>query len=318
MVSINLLNFIKLLEWDYKLHYRIDDFPSEADRQFKDIITQSVTPVYAVEEDLQYDLQIRVESFEDYEASAVQCNLLNGRSEADFDVTEPDRLLEPVSSGTEPSSHELCIPRLPNPKLPVDQLVNLEYKKRARNAVKKTRLTLATVQRSFGKVTSIRQLYEWKKQKVEGGSRLDKLKALRLDVGKQFFLAKRKKQVVKDLDLRRWALTANETVNLAGFTAPPDWIGKLGRSRIAEYGLDCLWNADQSGFEYDMRPGRTLETAGVKHVEAIIQSENSMTHGHTKMMAVSPGKQRCIFLADLWKTFTDQHSVIELKPEELE
>ncbi|GAV08667.1 hypothetical protein RvY_18326 [Ramazzottius varieornatus] len=218
MESINLLNVIKLLEWDYKLHYRIDDFPGEADRQFKDIVkdfidsktTQSVTP-------------IRVESFEDYEASVVQCNLLNGRSEADFNVTEPDRLLEPVSSETEPSSHELYIPRLPNPKLPVDQLVNLEYKKRAvtywRNAVKKKRLTLAAVQRGFGKVTSIRQLYDWEK--------LDKLKALRLDVGKQFFLAKRKKQVVKDLDLRRWALTANETVNLAGFTASPDWIGKL-------------------------------------------------------------------------------------------
>ncbi|GAU88665.1 hypothetical protein RvY_01316 [Ramazzottius varieornatus] len=279
MESINLLNVIKLLEWHYKLHYRIDDFLSEADRQFKDIvkdfidskITQSVTPVYAVEEDLQYDLQIR-------------CNLLNGRSEADFDVTEPDRLLEPISSGTEPSSHELYIPRLSNPKLPVNQLVNLEYKKRAvtywRNAVKKKLLMLATVQRSFGKVTCIRQLYDWEKQVVEGGSRLDKLKALRLDVGKQFFLAKRKKQVVKDLDLRRWALTANETVNLADFTTSPDWIGKLKRyhgivdrkitkfvtkksiqeaphvkesaeacvalvrSRIAEYGLDCLWNAN--------------------------------------------------------------------------
>ncbi|GAU97568.1 hypothetical protein RvY_08843 [Ramazzottius varieornatus] len=29
-------------------------------------------------------------------------------------------------------------------------------------------------------------------------------------------------------------------------------------------------------------------------------------------------EERCIFLADSWKTFTDQDSVIELKPEELE
>ncbi|GAU95233.1 hypothetical protein RvY_06882-2 [Ramazzottius varieornatus] len=29
-------------------------------------------------------------------------------------------------------------------------------------------------------------------------------------------------------------------------------------------------------------------------------------------------EERCIFLADAWKTFTDQDSVIELKPEELE
>ncbi|GAU98408.1 hypothetical protein RvY_09560 [Ramazzottius varieornatus] len=351
MESINLLNVIKLLEWDYKVHYRIDDFPSEADRQFKDIvkdfidlkITESVTPVYAVEEDLQYDLQMRVK----LRGICCPVQLLNGQSEADFDVTEPDRLLEPVSSGTEPSSHELYIPRLPNPKLPVDQLVNLEYKKRAvtylRNAVKKKRLTLATAQRSFGKVTSIRQLYDWEKQVVEGSSRLDKLKALRLDIGKQFFLAKRKKQVVKDLDLRRWALTANETVNVAGFTASPDWIGKLKRyygivdrkitkfvtkksiqearhvkesaeacvalvrSRIGEYGLDCLWNADQSGFEYMMRPGRTLETAGVKHMEAITQSENPMTHSYTVMMAVSPGRRK--FLPVLFLTLKEEKGV---------
>ncbi|GAV08541.1 hypothetical protein RvY_18214 [Ramazzottius varieornatus] len=29
-------------------------------------------------------------------------------------------------------------------------------------------------------------------------------------------------------------------------------------------------------------------------------------------------EERCIFLADSWKTFTNQDSVIELKPEELE
>ncbi|GAU97881.1 hypothetical protein RvY_09107-1 [Ramazzottius varieornatus] len=123
-----------------------------------------------------------------------------------------------------------------------------------------------------------------------------------------------------------------------------------------------------------MRPGRTLGTAGVKRVEAITQSENSMTHSYTVMMAVSlsrpkflpvlflmlreekgvfgpivsrtmfkadnvyvtastSGKmtkklyldwsekvlfphmeERCIFLADSWKTFTDQDSVMEMKP----
>ncbi|GAV09407.1 hypothetical protein RvY_18954 [Ramazzottius varieornatus] len=275
-------------EPDYKLHYRIDDFPSEADRQFKDI----------VKEDLQYDLLIRVESFEDYEASVVQCNLLSGRSEADFDVTEPEnRLLEPVFSGTEPSSHELYIPRLPNPKLPVDQLVNLEYKKRAvtywRNAVKKKRPTLATVQRSFGKLTSIRQLYDWEKQVVEGGSRLEKLKALRLDVGKQFFLAQRKKQVVKDLDLRRWALTANETVNLAGFTASLDWIGRLKRT---------MFKADNLYV--------TASTSGKMTKKLYLEWSEKVLFPHME--------EQCIFLADSWKTFTDQDSVIELKPEELE
>ncbi|GAU97301.1 hypothetical protein RvY_08622 [Ramazzottius varieornatus] len=40
---------------------------------------------------------------------------------------------------------------------------------------------------------------------------MDKLKALGLETGKQFFLAKKKKHVVKDLDLRRRALTAKQT-----------------------------------------------------------------------------------------------------------
>ncbi|GAV09194.1 hypothetical protein RvY_18771-2 [Ramazzottius varieornatus] len=82
----------------------------------------------------------------------------------------------------------------------------------------------------------------------------------------------------------------------------------LVRSRIAEYGLDCLWNADQSGFEYEMRPGRTSETAGVKHVEAITQSENSMTHSYTVMMAVSPGRRK--FLPVLFLTLKEEKGVL--------
>lgn len=85
-------------------------------------------------------------------------------------------------------------------------------------------------------MTSRQQLYEWEKQVAEGGSRLDKLKALRLETGKQFFLAKKKRQAVKDLDVRRWALTANQTVDLADFTASPDWVGKFKRYLL----LFCL------------------------------------------------------------------------------
>ncbi|GAV02643.1 hypothetical protein RvY_13182 [Ramazzottius varieornatus] len=81
------------------------------------------------------------------------------------------------------------------------------------------------------------------------------------------------------------------------------------RSRIQAYTLDCLWNADQSGFEYEMRPGRTLDLVGAKHVLALTRSMNSMTHSYTVMMCVSP---------DSWPTFADQEAVEEVKPEELE
>ncbi|GAU94027.1 hypothetical protein RvY_05875 [Ramazzottius varieornatus] len=105
---------------------------------------------------------------------------------------------------------------------------------------------------------------------------MDKLKALRLETGKQFFLAKQKPHTVRDMDIRRWAVTANRTISLVGFTASPDWVGKLKRycsivdrkitkfvtdkyiqkapqvkktaeecvalvrSRISDYGLDCM------------------------------------------------------------------------------
>ncbi|GAV08722.1 hypothetical protein RvY_18376 [Ramazzottius varieornatus] len=81
----------------------------------------------------------------------------------------------------------------------------------------------------------------------------------------------------------------------------------LVRSRIADYGLDCLWNADQSGFEYETRPGRTLDICGVKHVEAITQSENSMTHSYTVMMTVSPGTRK--FLPKLFLTLQEPKRV---------
>ncbi|GAU89465.1 hypothetical protein RvY_02014 [Ramazzottius varieornatus] len=52
MASVNPLDVIKLLDWDYRLHYRIDDFPSQADKAFmetvKDEMTHTGLSVYSV------------------------------------------------------------------------------------------------------------------------------------------------------------------------------------------------------------------------------------------------------------------------------
>ncbi|GAV09075.1 hypothetical protein RvY_18673 [Ramazzottius varieornatus] len=319
MYSINPLNVLKLLEEEYKLRYQPDDAPSEADKQLKGIIkdlidikiARSDSPVLEVDEDLQGDLQLDGLTFDDFEKTAGDANLLNGSAERYF--FEDDRLNEPVT----------------NPRVPSSQAVNLDYKKRAVdyycNVTAKKRRSLSSVRNHFTKVRDERQLRDWKNQLAEGGSRFDKLKVIRLETAKQYFMAKQKRQVVKDMDLQRWAITANNDVDLPGFTASPYWVSKferyygivdrkitkfvtkksleaapqvkqsaeecvaLVRSRIADHGLDCLWNTDQSGFEYEMRPGRTLEQKGVKHVEAITQSENSMTQFYTVMMTISPG-----------------------------
>ncbi|GAU90217.1 hypothetical protein RvY_02667 [Ramazzottius varieornatus] len=52
-----------------------------------------------------------------------------------------------------------------------------------------------------------------------------------------------------------------------------------------------------------MRPGRTLHLAGAKHVLAICQSEDFMTHSYTIMMTISPGTRK--FLPQLWITLQE-------------
>ncbi|GAU99279.1 hypothetical protein RvY_10305 [Ramazzottius varieornatus] len=271
MDAVNPMNVLKLLEVDYRQSFQLDDAPSEADKLLKEVL-----------KDLQCDLQIDHATFEDFKKSIISFNLLSAYDEAEFD---DNVTTEPPSSGTEPSSHELFVPQIPDLRTVPSQMIDLDYKKRSvafwRNATSKKRRSLTAVQNRFTKVTSVRQLQDWEKHVEAGGSRMDKLKAPRLETGKQFFLAKKKKHVVKDLDLRRWALTAHQAVRLEGFKASPDWIGKqkryysicdrkitkfvteksikelpkvkhsaadcvaLVRSRIADYGLDCLWNADQ-------------------------------------------------------------------------
>ncbi|GAV01559.1 hypothetical protein RvY_12253 [Ramazzottius varieornatus] len=115
--------------------------------------------------------------------------------------------------------------RIPNHKVTSTQAADLAYKKRAVayciNVSSKQRRSLSSVQKLFRKVTSTRQLREWGRHVEEGGSRIDKLKAMRLETGEKFFLAKQKPNVVKDLDIQQWAVTANRKICLSGFTGSP-------------------------------------------------------------------------------------------------
>ncbi|GAU90694.1 hypothetical protein RvY_03074 [Ramazzottius varieornatus] len=222
MDAVNPMNVLKLLEVDYRQTFQLDDAPSEADKLLKKVLKGLIdekvagtgTPLRATEEDLQCDLQIDHATFEDSEKSIISFNLLTAPDEAELDDNVTTK---PPSSGTEPSSHGMFVPKIPDPRAEPSQMVDLDYKKRSvafwRNATSKKRRSLTAVQNRFTRVTSVRQ--DWEKHVEAGGSRMDKLKALRLETGIQFFLAK-KKHVVKDLNLRRWALTANQAVGLEG------------------------------------------------------------------------------------------------------
>lgn len=130
---------------------------------------------------------------------------------------------------------------------------------------------------------------------------------------------------VHDRDLHRWAVEANKKLPmpLANFKASPSYIFYLKQSnrivsrkinkfvkkghlrdmeqvmregaafvehirpKITEFGPENTYNADQSGFNLELRFGRTLAQKGVKKVEVIAQSLSALTHSYTIMPVMS-------------------------------
>ncbi|GAV03963.1 hypothetical protein RvY_14317 [Ramazzottius varieornatus] len=91
-------------------------------KDFLDVqLDQAGSAISATEEDLQYELPIGVPTFDQLEKSIAVTNLFHGHSEADFESTPNGRLTGPASLGTEPSSHELFVLRIPNPKVALNQ-----------------------------------------------------------------------------------------------------------------------------------------------------------------------------------------------------
>ena len=72
-------------------------------------------------------------------------------------------------------------------------------------------------------------LEKWEKQTKSGGSRDEKLEGLRSATADEFFHAKQNLQIVKDSDIRRWALDSNKTIGLSGFKASHAWITAFKR-----------------------------------------------------------------------------------------
>jgi hypothetical protein len=48
-----------------------------------------------------------------------------------------------------------------------------------------------------------------------------------------------------------------------------------------------IFNSDQSGFNYEIHSGRTLDFVGVKSVEGVVQSISSTTHSYTIQPTIS-------------------------------
>ncbi|GAU97834.1 hypothetical protein RvY_09064 [Ramazzottius varieornatus] len=121
MDSVNPMNVLKLLEEDYKQLFQLDGQPSEADKQLKELV-KGIT-------------------FDEFEKLVAASNQL---AEPDENPCQEDKVVEPLSSGTETSSNGFYVPRIPNTKQPPSNAVTLDYKKRSvdfwRNVATKKRV----------------------------------------------------------------------------------------------------------------------------------------------------------------------------------
>ncbi|XP_071573356.1 uncharacterized protein [Temnothorax nylanderi] len=208
----------------------------------------------------------------------------------------------------------------------VEATISSDYKRQAVEYWRsgKTRgRSLEGVKRRYKKVTSIRQLARWESQISEGGSRMEKLERISAYTLNCFNEALERGIIIHDIDIARWASRAQEEENVAGFKASETWVKRFKITHnivsrkitkfvtrksllskedlenkcdtfitnvkyyIDRYGVENIYNSDQSGFQLELHSGRTLSHKGVKKVESVVQSISATTHSYTIQPTIS-------------------------------
>ncbi|KAF4522672.1 hypothetical protein B566_EDAN010453 [Ephemera danica] len=188
----------------------------------------------------------------------------------------------------------------------------------------KKRRSFTTVQNRFKSDVKFRcDLHRYKNDVENCGTKVEKLIQIYNETYEKFLEAKKRRAIITDVDLRRWALQAASNIDLKGFKASPSWclrfkrhyrivsrkitkfvtkstirdeaeILKTAKTFIANtsdyikvIGPRRMFNSDQSGFNREMHHGRTLALCGDTDVHALAQSINGLTHSYTVMPTLS-------------------------------
>lgn len=185
--------------------------------------------------------------------------------------------------------------------------------------------SINSINHQFGRNSTytLKDITRWREQVKLHGDREEKLKRVREQTFVEFNIARSQGSPVHDIQLQRWALETAKTVHLENFKASVAWVQRfkkfyhicsrrvtnvVSKARLRneeaiessaieflvevvdkqnEYEEDCIYNADQSGFQREVLSNRTLETRGSKIVEATVQSVHATTHSYTIMPMVS-------------------------------
>ncbi|XP_071042558.1 uncharacterized protein [Parasteatoda tepidariorum] len=165
----------------------------------------------------------------------------------------------------------------------------------------------------------------WEAQIENNGTRFEKLLKISTSVLDKFKSALDSSIVIHDVNIKKWALKARDEEHLSPhlFTASSNWLHNFKKSHRtvsrkinkfvtlkqldSKYDLliqsdefvqkvkseidsrseDSLYNYDQSGFNLQIHAGRTLAFKGVRTIQSIAQSLNSMTHSYTIQPTIS-------------------------------
>jgi hypothetical protein len=167
----------------------------------------------------------------------------------------------------------------------------------------------------------IRQIKHYEKRMKPRLS--EQYRAIGVSVYKRFLDLREKRLPLHDRDLRRWALQEAQQIGVIGFKASRSWLHLFKRSHaivgrkitkfvtrvmveesedideraatfvaatkplILERHFSEVFNADQSGFQKEIHSGRSLDTKGVKAVEAVVQSLTAISHSYTILPVIS-------------------------------
>jgi hypothetical protein len=186
----------------------------------------------------------------------------------------------------------------------VNDKILLEYKRRTVDfwITEGKKRSLASVKHRFRKVTSIRQLRRWQEQVHQGGGNIDKLKQISSYTLQKFEEALNTRTLIHDIDIARWGLKAQQEINASRFITSHTWVRNLKRRHnivsrkvtkfvtkksvkskeiqesesnrfiqnvkyhIERFGLENIYNSDQSGFQLEMHSSRSLAIEGSKHI----------------------------------------------------
>ncbi|GAV04473.1 hypothetical protein RvY_14743 [Ramazzottius varieornatus] len=322
MASINPVNVLLLLLDDYKPKYSTDTPVNEEELLLRQRLRATIDSLLSPADDLSpSDMPVPpsvdeaiIVKFQPVEEIAVEPETAESEDVDESDFETPDEEMAEEKDG--PDEADLLLQKRLREGQPVEEdpafaepeeeakpsskgskeVVSFDYKKRAvaywSNTKTKKRRRLSSVINKFARARNCETLRRWEKQLEEGGSRLDKLKWLTNKTTELVRAAKERGEAIPDAAIKKYALQANEEVQLKDFAASVQWVHQFRKecpdglgtryTRVKEVEQRLIIKCRD-----EMKEGRILSDKEIKQyaqeINAVVK-EKTFKASHTWIM----------------------------------